>query len=168
METPLLSKELFIQNSPIKEDTLVSKFATYIVSAQLEYLEDLLGDALYAELQTQINANNLTPNNRALIQKIAPALSHFAVYDGLPFHWAAIVNKGVTLRDSENSKALESDDLSYVLRRVKDKGYFFLRRLVKYLCKCRSNYPSWVPGDNCGGDCGKKDFKDDFAGIYLG
>lgn len=170
METPLLSSELFIQNSPIKEDTVVSKFATYIVEAQLMYLEELLGDALYLELQTQINANNLTPANKALIQKLAPALAHFAVYLGLPFHWAAIVNKGVTVRDSENSKAIDTSDLSYLERRVKDVGYFFLRRLTKYLCKCRANYPLWIPGNNCkDGGCGDKPgFKDDFAGFYLG
>lgn len=167
METPLINQELFIENSPVKEDTVITKFVPYIAEAQLMYLEELLGLPLYAELQAQIKLNALSPANKALIKIIAPALSHYAVYLGLPWHWAAIVNKGFTVRESENSKAVDINDLGQMRRWVMDTANFFLRRLIKYLCSCRAQYPTWQAGDNCGGGCGKESFKDDFAGFYL-
>ena len=84
---------------------------------------------------------------------IAPALSYYAVYQGLPFHWAAIVNKGVTIRESENSKGVDIKDIAQLRRWLKDDAEELLRQLVEYLCECAANYPLWQPGNYCGG-CG--------------
>lgn len=155
IEVPLISTELFLEHSPVTFDTDVRKFVPFINIAQEMYIVPILGDPLTEELQEQIKTNTLTPDNKALVNKIASPLAYYAVYQGLPFHWAKIINKGVTNADSPNSSTVSFDDLSGMRRYTRDAADFLAKQLVTYLCGCRSKYPAWRPDKNtaCGG-CG--------------
>ena len=157
MEVVLINEELFRENSPIKDDTIITKFVPYIGIAQKIYIERILGEPLTDELKDQVKAasrpdatgDEITPENQALILKLAPALSFYAVYQGIPSHWAAIVNKGVTVRDSENSRAVGIDDLAQLRRWLRDDAEELARDLIEYLCRCRDKYPYWRPERGC-------------------
>lgn len=150
MEQLIISEKLFKDSGPIKEDVIVSKFVPYISLAQQLRIEPILGKALLEELQDQVKRNELTALNSALILEIAPALTFYSIYQGLPFHWASIQNKGVTVRKSENSEAVGADDLAQHRRWILDDAQAFGRRLVDYLCECQEDYPLWRPGRGCG------------------
>lgn len=161
----LINETLFKEYSPIKTDTNIEDFVPYIGIAQTMYINKVLGKPLLKELEDQIKAASenpdavpypITPENKALLRMIAPALSFYAVYQGLPFHWAAIVNKGVTIRESENSKGVDVKDIAQLRRWLKDDAEFLLTQLIEYLCECGANYPLWKPGNYCGG-CGCDD-----------
>ena len=169
MEIQLISEALFKENSPIKEDTVISKFIPYIGLAQRIYLDRILGAALVKELKDQIKAaqadpapdpNPITPANRALLQLIAPPLAFYAVYQGLPFHWAGIQNKGVTIAESENSKGVNINDIAQLRRWLRDDADALASDLRRYLCSCKGSYPLWSPaagygcqdGDGCDGE----------------
>lgn len=175
MEIALITEELFKQNSPIKDDTIITKFIPYIMIAQKMYLAPVLGRPLMEELQAQISAAQetpdadpypITPENQALLLEIAPALSFYAVYQGLPFHWAAIVNKGVTMRNSENSDAAGLEDIAQLRRWIRDDAQALMSQLTSYLCGC-SLYPLWIPGGYCGGGCGEPKTSASDFGIYI-
>jgi len=175
METILINEELFRENSPIKDDTIITKFVPYISIAQKIYIERILGKPLADELKAQVKeaskegatGNEITPANQALILMLAPALSFYAVYQGIPFHWAAIVNKGITVRESENSKAVDINDIAQLRRWLRDDAEALSRDLVDYLCRCRDLYPSWRPERSC--DCGGEGSTDSpfDSGIYI-
>lgn len=180
MEVVLINDDLFKENSPIKDDTIITKFVPYISIAQKMYIERILGKPLTDELKDQIKAasqsgatgDEITPANQALILILAPALSFYAVYQGIPFHWAAIVNKGITVRESENSKAIDIKDVAQLRRWLKDDAEMLSRDLVAYLCRCRDKYPLWQPDKGCGCGCPEDDnegsTKTDFdTGIYI-
>lgn len=159
MEIAIINEELFKLNSPIKDDTSIGKFVPYIIMVQGMYIKPLIGIPLYEELQTQIKAasvvpppavNPITPANQALILEIAPALSFYAVYQGLPFHWASLVNKGVTILESENSKGVDIDDIAQLRRWLLDDATRLMGLLRSYLGGC-SLYPLYKP-DDCGCD----------------
>jgi hypothetical protein len=164
MEVVLISNQLFRDNSPVKEDTILTKFIPYISLAQKMYIERILGQPLTDELKLQVKAASapdapadaITPANQALLAMIAPALSYYTVYQALPFHWAAIVNKGVTVRASENSNPVELGDLEWLSRRVKNDAERFAADLIAYLTRCASTYPLWQPVAGCG-CCGDGD-----------
>jgi hypothetical protein len=159
MEIILINEELFKENSPIKDDTIITKFVPYLSIAQKMYIERILGEPLTEELKDQVKAasrqdatgDEITPENQALILILAPALSFYAVYQGIPFHWAAIVNKGITVRNSENSNAVDIKDIAQLRRWLKDDAEELGRDLIGYLCRCRDKYPLWQPGKGCGG-----------------
>lgn len=158
MEIVLINDQLFKDNGPIKEDTVITKFVPYINITQKLYIERILGKPLTEELKTQIRAasqkdatgEEITPENQALILKIAPALSFYAVYQGLPFHWASIVNKGVTLRNSENSDAVTVNDIAQLRAWIKNDAETLANDLINHLKDCREAYPLWNPGNGCG------------------
>lgn len=173
----LITEELFKEHSPIKTDTNIEDFVPYIDIAQRLYIDKILGKPLLSELEAQIKAAQadptpdpypITPENKALLKMLAPALAYYAVYQGLPFHWASIVNKGVTIRESENSKGVDIKDIAQLRRWLKDDAEELLRQLVAYLCECKTNYPLWQPGGYCGGGCNdtKQNIPFD-AGIYI-
>lgn len=158
MEIALINEELFKQNSPIKDDTAIEKFVPYILIVQAMYIKPLLGLPLYEELQTQIKAasvtpapvpNPISPANQALIIEIAPALSFYAVYQGIPFHWASLVNKGVTILESENSKGVSVNDIAQLRRWLLDDASRLMGLLTAYLGGS-GLYPLYKPADGCG------------------
>lgn len=174
MEALIITRQLFVDNSPVRSDVVINEFLPYIEIAQKIYIAPLLGYPLYTRLQEDVVAASLpppqnvplTPETQALIVKIAPALSFWAVYQGLPFHWASIVGKGLTIRESENSRGVAVDDLAQLRRWLRDDAQLLTKYLTDYLCECQATYPLWVAGDRCGCGCGDKPSSWD-AGIWI-
>lgn len=149
MQLPLITEKLFKQHSPVTSNTNITEFVPYISIAQDLHIAPLLGEELMTELQEQVCTNTLTTENSDLILKLAPALSFYAVYQALPFHWATIVNKGITIRESENSKGIDIKDLAQLRLWIKNDADVLKSQLVDFLNKCRAAYPLWHPTQSC-------------------
>ena len=166
MEIAIISEELLKANSPITNDTVITEFVPYVSIAQSIYIEPVLGAPLMDELKLQIEENSLTPLNSKLILKIAPSLAYFTSYQALPFHWAKIVNKGITIKESENSKGVALNDISQLRRWLRNDAELLLKLLVRYLHKHKDEYPLWRPDKKCGSISGADDGSFE-TGIYL-
>lgn len=149
IQLPLINEKLFKQHSPVTANTDITEFVPYIGIAQELHIAPVLGEPLMTELKDQVASNTLTPENSDLILKIAPALSFYALYQGLPFHWATIVNKGITIRESENSKGIDIADLAQLRQWIKNDADALKSQLTDFLCRCRAHYPLWRPQDGC-------------------
>jgi len=161
MDIAIISEELLKANSPITTNTVVTGFVPYVAIAQSIYVEPVLGTPLMDELKLQIESNSLTPANSRLIEKIAPPLAYFTAYQALPFHWAKIVNKGITIKESENSKGVSLNDISQLRRWLRNDAGLLVKLLVKYLYKHKGVYPLWRPEES---DTDSSSFE---TGIYL-
>lgn len=149
-QTPLITEGLFKLHSPVTAGTDITEFIPYICVAQELYIEPILGESLMNELKKQITDNDLTTVNSDLIVRLAPALSFYAVYQALPFHWAAIVNKGITIRESENSKSVDIKDIAQLRRWMLNDADILCNQLISFLQKHKSDYPLWNPQSGCG------------------
>lgn len=149
-QLPLINEKLFKQHSPVTSNTDITEFIPYIHIAQELHIVKVLGLPLVEELCEQIEANNLTPDNSELILKIAPALSFYTVYQALPFHWATIVNKGITVRESENSKGVDIKDLAQLRVWIKNDAEILITNLIEFLKNNHDKYPLWMSDDKCG------------------
>lgn len=159
MEVIIISEALFKENSPVGTNVNLEDWTPYILAVQKLYMRKILGPALLAELQDQIQQaqeadvgapNPITADNRALLIEIAPALAFYSVYQGLPFQWAKIQNKGVTILKSENSDGLAYTDVAKLQRKTLEDAEAFAHELIKYLCGCASKYPAWSPAPGYG------------------
>ncbi len=148
-QTPLITEALFKLHSPVTPATDITEFIPYICIAQELYIEPVLGDGMMNELKKQITDNNLTTANSDLIVRLAPALSFYAVYQALPFHWAAIVNKGVTIRESENSKGVDIKDIAQLRRWILNDADILRNQLIDFLHRHKDDYPLWKPQHGC-------------------
>lgn len=145
LQTPIINEKLFKLHSPITGNVDIEEFLPYICIAQELHIEPILGEPLMTELKEQIINNTLTEHNSALIIKVAPTLSFYTVYQALPFHWATIANKGITIRESENSRGVNIKDIAQLRQWIKDDADLLKDQLIDFLCKCRTNYPLWRP-----------------------
>lgn len=159
-DTIIINEELFKKYSPITDNCDITDFFPYILIAQEIYLTEVLGEALIGILKDEIEGNNLSEANSALIIKIAPCLSLYAVYQGLPFLWAKFENKGVTVKSSENSKEITMKDLSQLRLFLQNDAERFKELLIKFLCKCIDDYPLWNPYNE---DCCNRFNKNSFG-----
>lgn len=159
MEIIIISEALFKENSPVGTNVNIDDWTPYILAVQKLYMRKILGPTLLTELQGQIQAasvlpapdvNPISPDNRALLIEIAPALAFYSIYQGLPFQWAKIQNKGITAQNSENSKPLEYDDIARLQRKTLEDAEAFAHDLIKYLCDCAAKYPAWSPAPGYG------------------
>lgn len=165
LPTPIITEDLFRTYAPIEDATEIKKFVRYIVLAQQTYIKPILGEFLLAELVEQVKSNSLTDINSDLIIEVAPLLSSYAVYQGYPFVWASILNKGVTVRSSENSQAITVKDIGQLKKWLLDTINIQQKQLIDYLKKCKESYPLWRPID-CG--CSESDTGSDRVNFNSG
>lgn len=155
MSTPIINDELFKLHSPITGNTDLTEFIPYLSIAQELYIGPVLGKRLMRELSEQIKENTLSETNSRLIKKVAPALSFWAVYQGLPFHWACIVNKGITIRESENSRGININDVAQLRQWLRNDAEIFTNLLTEFLCSEQEHYPFWKPDKDYCSSCNK-------------
>lgn len=148
-EVFLINEELLKQFSNMSRNVGVDKILPYINLAQPFYITPILGEPLVEELQEEIESNTLTELNKALILKIAPALALWVDYMASRSLAYTVTQKGITCESSENSKSLDKEELAYFIGSIRESAEQATELLIKYLCKCRDNYPRWKPEKDC-------------------
>lgn len=152
-ETLLISEELLKLYSPISKNVGIDKVYAYIHLAQPYFIEPILGRPLLEELQQQIEDDELTPENKALIIKIAMPLAMWTSYLAMRSLTYSITEKGITLEDSENSRSINEKELGEYILSLKNQSEMATELLIKYLCNCKELYPLWRPNKEC--NCAK-------------
>lgn len=152
-ETLLISEELLKLYSPLSKNISVDKVYPYLHLAQPYFLEPILGRALLEELQEQIEEDELTDTNKALIIKIAPVLANYATYLAMRSLTYSITEKGITRENSENSSTIDRNELGDYILNIKNLAEMHTEVLIKFLCNCKELYPLWRPENEC--NCSK-------------
>lgn len=148
-ETLLISEELLKLYSPISKNVGIDRIFPFIHLAQPYYIQPILGKPLMEELQEQIEEDNLTPENKALVLKIAMPLAMWTAYLAVRGLGYSFTQKGVTKEDSENSKALDEKEMGQYILSLKNQAEMAQELLISYLCNCRDLYPKWRPLVEC-------------------
>lgn len=148
-ETLIISEELLKLYSPLSKNVDVDKIYPYLHLAQPYYVEPILGDALLTELQQQVEMNELTPENKALVLKVAPVLAYYATYLAMRSLTYSITEKGITKETSENSSSIDRVELGDYILSIKQQAEMYADILIKYLCRCALTYPLWRPSTDC-------------------
>lgn len=152
-DTYLISEELLKLHSPLSKNIDVDKVIPFLTISQPYYIEPILGEALTSELKLQIETDTLTEENKALVLKIAPALSNWTTYLALRSLAYSITEKSITKEHSENSESLSERELDEMILYVKNLAEMATELLIRYLCNCTLTYPLWRANEGC--DCQK-------------
>lgn len=152
-DTYLISEELLKLHSPLSKNVDVDKVIPFLTISQPYYIEPILGEALTSELKLQIETDTLTEENKALVLKIAPALSNWTTYLALRSLAYSITEKSITKEHSENSESLSERELDEMILYVKNLAEMATELLIRYLCNCTLTYPLWRANEDC--DCQK-------------
>lgn len=148
-ETLLISEDLLKLWSPISKNVGVDRIFPFVTLSQEYYLVPVLGQPLKEELQHQVEDNDLSEENKALIIKIAPALAFWTSYLAIRGLAYSFTQKGISLEKSENSEPISEKQLAEYELNLKNQAEMYTELLIKYLCHCKDLYPLWRPEKPC-------------------
>lgn len=152
-EAYVVYNQLFIRESKELHTHLgygqsVSTYLTlrpYINMAEETYIYPILGDTMCAHLKKQRETDDLTPEEKQLMEKILPALSWAALYQAAPTLTAVLEDGNlITALPPEQSKVfspLSEAQLSKIQADAYAKSAQYLSRLKAFLDENISTYP---------------------------
>lgn len=148
-ETIIINQELLKLHSGLSKNLPIDKVFPFCILAQNFYIEPILGLPLLEELQQQIEDDDLTPENKALIIKVAPCLALYTEYLAIRSLAYSVTAKSITKEKSENSEPISEKELGELILDIKNRASMAEELLIKYLCRCKELYSLWRPDKPC-------------------
>lgn len=156
---------LFIEAARLKEFSVISEnldnklLEPTIIIVQDLYLRDVLGEDLYAELLTQINAGTTTALNQTLLNDyVEPYLINKVISESVLDITYKLRNKAIMTTGSDLGNVANLTDLSKIQGQYNNRAEGYRKILVDFMCENSDDYPLYCP----------KNTESSVSGIYLG
>jgi hypothetical protein len=150
-----MASALFVKSSDIAKHTALNgnvdadKFTQFVKIAQDISLQNILGTDLYEAMDASIVASTLAGNYVTLnTTYITPFLIHSAMLHYLPFAAYQVANRGIFKGGSENSSAVEKNEVDYLVEAERDISEHYAKRLIDYLCNNNTLFPEYSTNSN--------------------
>jgi len=168
-------KALFIDEEALKAESILNdnidpKYLKYAIKeVQSVFILPLIGTALNNELEDQIDAANVTPDNQVLLEEyIQPCMVKYSMYELTTTLSYKFQNKNVANKNSENSSQAGLDDLRYLQNRFRERAEWYAKRLADFLCANTTKYPKYKNQSGEGTDAIEASEPNYNCGMYLG
>lgn len=165
---------LFISEQTLKDRSLLQDnvdpklIKPTIKMAQDMYIEPILGTGLYRELQEQIADDDLSVENKTLLDNyITDCLCWYVQAEMVMSLGFKFTNKNVLRKTSENSDVPSISELFDLEERTKNKAEWYAQRITNFLCEYNEDYPLYDNPGN-GLDIIHPNSTSYTAGMYLG
>lgn len=137
-------------NSPLSGNVDIEELYPFAKTSEEIYIQGAIGTKLYERLITKVNAQSYTSDELIVLRKIRDCLVWYTCYDALPFLGTKIRNIGVVEQSGENIQNATEQRVSFLAKKCKDKGDFYLNMLQKWLCENRSVFTEYCCAEwNC-------------------
>lgn len=128
-------------NSTVSKNLDPTWVVSHIRDAQNEFINQLLGKTLAAELLEQIELNTLTPENEALLEVIKPAHAKYTLYKAYPFLHVRVENSGVSFNLEATQQSVDNKRLTEIRAEILHSAEFYLDQLKNFLDVNHLDYP---------------------------
>ena len=141
---------LLISENYLKEYTNINKnvdmtiLTPILQEVQDFYIIPLLGSNLYNEVLGQVTTSTVTALNQTLLDLVVPCMLHYAKMEAMPDMKYRLMNKGVMIKNSENSSAADLSEIQFLMDRSKNKAEIYAQRVTNYLNRYVSSYPLYI------------------------
>jgi hypothetical protein len=141
---------LLISENYLKEYTNINKnvdmtiLTPILQEVQDFYIIPLLGTNLYNEVLGQVTTSTVTALNQTLLDLVVPCMLHYAKMEAMPDMKYRLMNKGVMIKNSENSSAADLAEIQFLMDRSKNKAEIYAQRVTNYLNRYVSSYPLYI------------------------
>lgn len=146
----MITKEEIVTIAMTRKNYDASIFKDAIIeTAELDYIEPILGEYLYDEIKTQYLSNTLTALNTTLVNTYLKKIVAFgAVHICLPTMMVDISSIGLQLNSTEFSSPISSSLRAELARSIESIVNTFTNKLIKFLEDNNTDYPLYEAGDN--------------------
>ena len=146
----------FTTTDRLKQDAAISTSVNpeliepFINTAEIFWLKDTLGTALWTELKNDISGSTLSGVNYTLVENyIIPSSNWFSFYEASPFILYRVEAKGITKKYSDNSEPIDKDEFKFFRQNIFDKAQTWRNRMIDYLNDNTDSYPNWKANTDC-------------------
>jgi len=165
--TTILTPDILETIAPISQalGSQTDMLNPFIEVSEMQHLKDgILGTALYDDIIADIEAGTLSGNSETLvISYLYNVSAWYTFYDSSIFIWGRAEAKGITIKASDNSNAMSTDELAIYRQSILEKAMYWRNATIAYLEKNEATYPLW----RCSED-NPIDKSDDFSsGIWV-
>ena len=147
MSTCILTIEKLHDIAPITNALAnqVEMLTSFIEVSEIMHLkEDILGEALYDEIISNIENGVWSGSNQTLVETYLYNLSGwYTFWEAIPFIAYRSEAKGLTKKFSDNSQPLDREEVAEYRQAVWDKAIFWRNATIKFLSNHASSYPLW-------------------------
>lgn len=133
-------KTYFNVDANTKFDTL----KPYIQAAEDNYIVQVLGEALYAALDTAVSTNTFTAEETALLKEVRKPTIQLAMYLGFPHLALRINDTGIMKANTEDYNAADKGEIYFARVQCLIDGYRAIDSLYRFLETNAADYPDWT------------------------
>lgn len=152
--------------SPIAGNVDIQMIYPHIISYQDLSIKPILGSKLYEGLQTRIDNETLTSDDRDLLDICRQVIVWGTVEMMIPFLAVQLRNKGVVENTGDTTQNADIDKLKWLQDSAKSNCEFYKKRLDEYLCKNGNLFTEYTNPDSPMSPHRDTAYKT--GGIYLG
>jgi hypothetical protein len=140
---PLFITATYIKTYGVIENNVDDKIITSTISmVQDMNLQPILGSSLYNEISSQIDNNNITSDNKILLDEyILNYLLHTVTSECVVAMNFRFANKGIVTQNSENQYPVSVKELELIQTKFQGKADFYAQRLSLFLEQNCTKYP---------------------------
>lgn len=134
--------EYFLKSNTIVNGNVDAELLTPIIQdVQLLYLRPLLGTRLYDQILSQIGSSTVSAANTTLLDNyVLPCMKFYVLHELTPDLRYRYTNKGVMIKNSENSQPADLQEIMFSMDRHKNKAEKLAEICTKYLDANRATY----------------------------
>jgi hypothetical protein len=156
MATLWIGQDYLFKRSVIDNDAEFAKITPVITLVQRKYLLRILGTRLYNTLEThilaKINSSTAIPAAYLLLidNYILDLLVYYIMYESSPSFKYRYTNKGIVVKNSENSQPASQSELEFQMNIWKVNAEMIGNELIDYLKANYATYPTYrteIPGE---------------------
>ena len=139
-------------NTPITKNVDSTDIAPYIKPASDMRVQSILGTYFYEYLLTEYNAQTLSADETALVEKIQPVVAWRAAEQcafGLSYQ---LKNKGVQTQFGDYSQNVSQGEVAFVMDHYGQMASFYEKRLINYILENKDLFSQFTSALNTDSD----------------
>jgi hypothetical protein len=132
----LLSEDTLRERTVVSANVDTKFINAAIWDVQESQIQELLGTKLYKRLCEGVDLNNLTADEKTLLDDYVTNVLMFLVLAELPMILGyKFYNKNVLKKTAENAETASMSELVDLINFYKNKAEFYEQRTIRYLCE---------------------------------
>lgn len=147
VDTKFITEANFTSYADISTYLATKYLYPSILVAQEKFIRPIVGNTLYAELQTQVAATSVTAANQLLLNEIYPVLVYYSYGEYLLVEGVYDTNMGLREYKEEHSDPASAARVGAIRRNVIEIADMYERQLRAFLADNSDNYPDYTAGD---------------------
>ncbi len=140
--------EKYLKEETILHDNVDSKLVKVAIrEAQDIYTRDVLGSALYDLIISELPSSLSTANATLVNTYVAPMQKYWSLKEIVINLQFKLANSAVLIREGENMRPVNADDLELLEKKYSDKAQYYQQRLIDFMCDNIADYPTYNSGN---------------------